>query len=540
MLEKGPAINSLIFQQGPTSEHSLFRDSRAVSQSLLPILYQDLDLDFFVKLSPCTDLFDRQREDPSSTVCKPLRTLPTGKRLEPVRMLIGASKNFNIVSQDMQSINSLDQQAILSISSTDFYSLLDYATSSEAKSNNSEVIITGFDAESLIKATYNHVLKNPILNHMRHPEELRKEKSTEPSLSAAEESLTDAKTEIEARRIVTTALQHKISSVTFDCDVADLNTAVADFGMDSLVVFRMRTWVFQAFRADLEPQEISGAVNITALAGLVLDRSRFTQYKQKSHDRHNCDTEKSEPKPDPEISSKPTELPRQPLPLLAESLRAFLDSARPFCSDEEFREAFQATEEFKAPGGMGNVLHNRLVKRAEDPQIDNWLADLYLAHRYLSLRKPLVAHQSYFGSHPLGRFTMDPAERAAIVTLAVFQFKKTLESGNLGTQYLSGQAVDPDSYQWLFNACREPCVGTDRIHKYASDEYIVVMRRGHFYKIILEEGTQSMSLKTLKAILERILKSDITTISWLSILTADERNEWAKVVHPILVAFLIF
>ena len=55
-----------------------------------------------------------------------------------------------------------------------------------------------------------------------------------PSSTAVEESLTDAQTEDEARRIMTTTLQHKISTVTFEHDVTDLQTAVTDFGMDSL------------------------------------------------------------------------------------------------------------------------------------------------------------------------------------------------------------------------------------------------------------------------------------------------------------------
>ena len=67
-----------------------------------------------------------------------------------------------------------------------------------------------------------------------------------------------------------------------------------------------------------------------------------------------------------------------------------------------------------------------------------------------------MAHQSYFSAHPFGRFAIKSAERAALVTLVVFRFKKTLDPGNLGTQYLSGQAIDQNPYQWLPNACREP------------------------------------------------------------------------------------
>lgn len=531
-------MKSLIVQQSSISERTIFDDSEATSQSILSRICPGLELDFFVKLSPCTNVFGRQREDSLSFIPR-LAHVTTMERPDQVYVLIGTSQDWNIVSQHTQPVDNLKQRVMLRLSGINFRSLLDYATSLEAKSHSHKMIITGFDRKSLESAGYNQALKNPILDHLQHREEPLEEQSTKPCSSAVEGSLADAQNEDEARRIVTTALQRKISSVIFDYDIPDLHTTVADFGMDSLVIFRVRTWIFQAFRADVEPHEISRARNIIALASLVLERTTSTHYRQRNNEDRNRDIERAEPDPGPGTSSKAMRLPRQPLPLLADSLQAFLNSVRPFCSDEEYKEIFQATEDFTAPSGMGNVLHNRLVERAEDTQIDNWLADLYLTRRYLSLRKSLVAHQSYFGTHPLGRHAMRPAERAAVVTLAVLHFKRTLESGNLGTQYLSGQAIDPDSYQWLFNACREPCVGIDRIHKYANDDYIVVMRRGQIYKIILDEGTQCISFETLRAVFEKIFASGMTTISWLSILTADERNQWAKVIHTILIAVLL-
>ena len=425
---------------------------------------------------------------------------------------------------------------MLPISITDFYSLLDYATSPEVKSHGPKVLISGFDKEFLNSPGCNRALEHPIFNHIRQPEEAANEETTKPSSSTVEESLTDAKNHDEACRTVTMALQQKISSVTSDYDITDLQTAVSDFGMDSLVILRLRTWILQAFRADLQPQEMSNAVNIIALASLVLERTTITQFKEKTHASLNCDTEQPEAKPGPGTYSKRLELPRMPLPLLTESLQAFLHSARPFCSDEEFRVVSQATEEFRAPGSIGNSLHDRLVERAEDPQIDNWLAESYLIRRYLSVRQPLVAHQSYFGTHSLGRFPMKPAERAAIVTLAALRFKKTLESGSLEIQYQSGQTMDPDCYQRLFNVCREPRVGIDRIREYPKEDYIVVMRRGHIFKVLLEESSPSISFEALEAVFGRILESSNVRTSWLSILTADERNQWAKVNHTFLVA----
>ena len=118
-----------------------------------------------------------------------------------------------------------------------------------------------------------------------------------------------------------------------------------------------------------------------------------------------------------------------------------------------------------------------------------------------------------------------------MVVLAVLRFKQTLEARSLPTQYLNGQVVDPDSYHWLFNACREPHLGEDRLRKHERNDCIMVMRFGKFFKVSLKKDNKLGSFSALKSTFQEILDSLITEISWVSILTADERDRWAKVSY---------
>ena len=89
---------------------------------------------------------------------------------------------------------------------------------------------------------------------------------------------------------------------------------------------------------------------------------------------------------------------------------------------------------------------------------------------------------------------------------------------------LSGQVIDPETYQWLFNAYREPHIGEDQIRKYPSTDYVVVLRYGHAFKVILKEDSKTISFESLKGMYESILASTPKEMLWVSALTADERD----------------
>src|ERR1700738_1958030 len=88
-----------------------------------------------------------------------------------------------------------------------------------------------------------------------------------------------------------------------------------------------------------------------------------------------------------------------------------------------------------------------------------------------------------------------------------------------------------DMWQSLFSAPREPHLGCDIMRKFVGDEYnyLVALRRGHVFKIVLKEGGTAVSYESLKASFQAILDKDIEADSWVPILTADDRDSWAQV-----------
>lgn len=498
--------------------------------------FLSLEPEFFLTLSS-SENFIRNENYPLGRYSAGL-TAPN-PRTKFLTLCIGPVKGFDLMSRVSPIKGFNDRIDMTAIKNTEVYALLDYMVGGQADKDGVAELVTGFNRRSFASSGCNQGPENPLLSHILRSYEPPVGQTGHVSSEIVEKSLADAKSQAEAFKIVTTAVQRKISSfVAIDDDMIDLHNVIEDFGLDSLVIFRFRNWIFQNFRAALDPPEISDAANIVALAGKILDRTSFKAFRQVIDGGSEPDKVTQSAVSQPQYTfDNLGNFPRQPLPTLEDSLQSFLNSAQPFCSEEEFKCVRQAVVKFKTPDGTGRQLHDRLTERERDPDVENWLADLYLVRRYLRLRKPLVAHQSYFGTHPLGGVSYGSAERAAVVSLAVFDFKQTLESGSLETQYLSGQAIDPNSYHWLFNACREPHLGEDRLCKYPSNDYIVVLRHGKVFKVNLKIDTEQISFRALKHTFEEILSTSTGEISWISLLTLDERDTWAKVSHedkPIL------
>ena len=486
-----------------------------------------MDLDFYVMLSSSVTIFGSEA----------YRTCAAGNALQValsmnreyyVNMCItidlGGVKDPTLNPYDVRPEKDLEAQGLVPLTNAELDTLLEYAISTRAKGHPSHHVISGFDRTSLEGSDNQGALDMPLFSHLPQDPTENGEEENVPTSHDADKHIADATSREEAQKIVISALQHKISTlVAIEQHMVDVDTSIEDLGLDSLITWGLRNWIFGNFRADLEPSEISDAASIAHLASKISDRSKFRARKEKTDDSRNTDS-----------SEKPLATPRlppQPLPHLQDTLEAYLESARPFCTDEEFDRTCTAVAKFNEPDGLGQQLQDRLAQRQADPRIENWLGDLYTYRRFLRPRVPLVACQSFFGTHPIGQVPHEQAERATIISLAAFQCKQDLESGKLVGQHssLSGQAVDPDTYQLLFNACREPHVGGDQLRKYASNDYIVVLRYGHALKITLKDSSKTISFERLKGIYEDILESTPKEMLWLSALTADERDRWAKV-----------
>ena len=520
--------NDLLDSLSPDEFAVMVRAKLQGTRLLLEILNVS-QVDFFLLLSSSAEILGNKRHS-NYAGANALQLASSMNQADHtskcVTLDLGGMKDSCLVSQTFQSEQTLFAEGLIPMNSTEFDAIVQYAIHERIQKGFVKHIITGFDKESLKESKNAGILKKALFSHLSRKDHGNKKQENVRLPQARDPTIAGAKTRQEAQQTVISALQQKISTlVAIEPQMIDPSTPIEDFALDSLIMWGMRNWIFGNFRADLDAAEISDAASVSALASKIVDRSKFTtENEQIPGSKATTSVRKSHGMPS---------LLQQPLPSLKATLQAYLDVARPFCSDEEFERTSLVAAEFTAPDGFGQQLQSRLGRREEDGEVKHWLWDgLYTQRRYLRLRNPLIPWSTYFGTHPLGLIPQMQAERAAIISLAAFAFKQDLETGKLeGHQSsLSGQIVDPETFQLLFNACREPHIEEDQIVKHPSDDYIVVLRYGHAFKVDLRDHLGVVSFRSLKNIFERIIAVTPQALSRIGVLTADQRDKWAKVI----------
>ncbi|KAL1922551.1 uncharacterized protein VTP21DRAFT_10090 [Calcarisporiella thermophila] len=223
-------------------------------------------------------------------------------------------------------------------------------------------------------------------------------------------------------------------------------------------------------------------------------------------------------------------LPRLPVPALADTCQKYLQTVRPLLSDEDYAKTRAAVEEFQRQGGIGEELQRRLLAKANDPNVVNWLEDWWNEVAYFGYRDPVVVYVSYFFAYKDDPVRQAPAARAAGIVTAALDFRRQVLSQTLEPEYAKKQPLCMDSYKWMFNACRIPKKPSDYEATYdpTINNHIVVIRNNKFYVVDVVHDGKQLSTAELQKQFEHIINSagnDKGTP--IGILTADNRDNWA-------------
>jgi carnitine O-acetyltransferase len=117
-------------------------------------------------------------------------------------------------------------------------------------------------------------------------------------------------------------------------------------------------------------------------------------------------------------------LPKLPVPALKDTLEKYLKSVRPLTNSEEYAKTEAAVAEFQKPGGFGEELHRRLLAKANNPNVINWLEDWWNEIAYFGYRDPIVVYVSYFYAYKDDKLRKNPATRAAAIVTAALEFRR--------------------------------------------------------------------------------------------------------------------
>jgi carnitine O-acetyltransferase len=90
------------------------------------------------------------------------------------------------------------------------------------------------------------------------------------------------------------------------------------------------------------------------------------------------------------------QLNRLPIPPLEVTAQSYLESCRPFYQSREEQEDYsRIVKDFIRPGGLGEILQNRLIQY-EKTQENSWLEKWWLRYAYLSWRNSVLVHSNWY------------------------------------------------------------------------------------------------------------------------------------------------
>jgi carnitine O-acetyltransferase len=222
-------------------------------------------------------------------------------------------------------------------------------------------------------------------------------------------------------------------------------------------------------------------------------------------------------------------LPKLPVPTLEETAVRYLKSVKAVATPEQYAKTEQALKEFLR--GPGPRLQSKLLQKAADPEVKNWLADWWNDGAYLTYRDAVVPYVSYFYSHKDDKLRKTPASRAAAISTAALSFKKQVDEKTLEPEYMKKMPLCMDAYKYMFNVCRVAYEGRDDAVVYPASEnkHIIVIRKNKFYKVLHEVDGREVTTGELEVQFQRVidLAGSDNGIA-IGAMTSENRDKWAQ------------
>lgn len=440
-------------------------------------------------------------------------------------------------SQGRARSRNLLRQGWSPVTDAELLNLLDYAMSPEAHKEGLGQVAIGVNGASIAEAAHpTPTMKSALFVHVRGSSGKQDKGSSEDNGVSLKDSIAGADSLDDASHIIAEATGKQLAClIGMEPGAISLVKPVLDYGVDSLTAIELKNWISHEFGTTVHASEILDEPSLKTLGKKVASRSQLisknsscnpgSQLTDHTTSNGHSSTQTPVVYSGATVGNAGTALPKLPLPDLPDTLEFYLDSARPFLIDENFTHTSNVINELQA--SQCRNLQERLELRLLDPHVDNWHFDLQVNGIYLRRRAPIHPYGTFYGSHLPNIEPHSQAGRAAIIAASAWQFKKKLDAGNVEDQYVNEELLCMDSLRWLFNTNRQPNKTLDKICQYPSNDYLIALRKGHVFKVILTSNGCPATHTTLKAVFETILERSNTSFPAVATLTASERDSWA-------------
>ncbi|KAK1159869.1 carnitine O-palmitoyltransferase 1, liver isoform-like isoform X1 [Acipenser oxyrinchus oxyrinchus] len=234
--------------------------------------------------------------------------------------------------------------------------------------------------------------------------------------------------------------------------------------------------------------------------------------------------------PKPMLYSFQTSLPRLPVPAVADTMKRYLESARPLMDDEQYNRMEALAKDFEV--NLGPRLQWYL--KLKSWWATNYVSDWWEEYIYLRGRGPIMVNSNYYAMDYLYVYpTKIQSARAGNTIHAILLYRRKLDREQIKPIFVMGSTVPICSSQWerMFNTSRLPGQETDTIQHVRESKHIVVFHKGRFFKVWMYHDGRLLKPREIEQQMQKILddKSEPQPGEQnLAALTAGDRVPWAN------------
>ena len=534
------------FERMTVEDHKVPLQTKVHGTLNLSNRFNTTELDFFIMLSSLSGIVGSRGQAnyaAGNTFQDALANEQHKSRSVYVSINLGLMENTDAYNdlEGQKRTKNLLRQGWLPMKEDEMFALLSYAISPEGRKASCRQIVTGIDSRSIHEAQNpTAVIKGAMFSHISSSDIGPSDPSFPQDSDSLISGIKEAPNTEHACQLITDAVTCQLSTIiALEYNKFPRDTSMIDLGLDSLLAVELKNWIAREFDTPIQASEILDEPSVVTLATKILSRSGLVLGKE-SDDMKTDDADvnpRSLLLPSNEVRNPNTGSfdsrrnhsqvpPNLPVPDLHATLELYVASARPFLSDEQFENSCAAAKSFQ--GGLSQKLQDRLIERSRRLQSDGWQYQLHVDGIYLKRREPLHPYGTFYGSHILTDTPHTQAERAAIISAAAFGFKQRLDAGEVEQDYLNEEPLCMDSLRWLFNTNRQPGLDIDSIQKYPGNDYLVAMKQGQFFRVMLAHNGYPASVAKLESEFNAILNIPSERQFSVATLTAEERNTWAN------------
>ncbi|XP_002154641.1 carnitine O-palmitoyltransferase 1, liver isoform [Hydra vulgaris] len=236
----------------------------------------------------------------------------------------------------------------------------------------------------------------------------------------------------------------------------------------------------------------------------------------------------------PRLYAYQNSLPRMSVPPLKSTVNKLLTSVKPVLDEAVYKKMKEDANEFLST--IGPKL--QWILQLKSWWAPNFCTDWWEKYVYLMGRDPIAINSNYYCLDQGGWIpTRIQTARAAGFTCLLLDFKRLIETEKL--EPLAIRNTIPlcmIQYLRMFGTTRIPKQDQDKLQHYPGSEHIVVLAKGHFYKLYaVDAHGKKLSILDLQSQYDWILKdAEKQTASCpaelrIPALTGTERNNWARI-----------